>query len=122
MERGLPFARLDGLIAASRRGTVLASVDLMVPACVSRGTPFVVTIEVRRARPGQSVTMLLEQRRGARPFGPAQSAVGLVSEGGVACASFKIVLTALGNAVLLATAYDRCGTYFVPDGASVDVI
>jgi hypothetical protein len=66
--------------------------------------------------------MLLEQRRGVRPFWPAQSVVGVVSESGVACASFKIVLTTPGNAVLLATAYDRCGTYFMPDGASVDVI
>lgn len=98
------------------------AVDLMTPGSVKRRVPFVVTVDVRLAKPGQSVTVMLEQRRGAGAFWPAQSVTAAVGQSGVASASFTVVLEGPGTAVLLAMAYDRVGTYFSPDGAAVDVL
>jgi hypothetical protein len=98
------------------------TVELMTPASVKRDAPFVVTVDVRSCRPGQSITVTVEQRRGAEPFWPPQSVATLAGESGVASASFTLALKGPATAVLLATAYDRVGTYFNPDGAAIGVL
>ncbi len=92
-----------------------------MPATVSSGQIFVITVKVRCALPGQSVTMVVEQMRGSMPFWPPQSKTDTVNEEGEACVSFSWALVGHGSAVLVATAYDRYGTYFTPDGAAIEV-
>lgn len=98
-----------------------ASLELVVPTSVEPRTPFIITVAARCAPPGQSITMVVEQRRGPKPFWPTQSKVEVAGEGGVAYASFSVMLSGPGHAVFVATAYDRAGTYFNPDGDTVHV-
>lgn len=98
-----------------------ASLELVVPACVFSKRPFILSVEVRHAPPGQCVTMLVEQKRGPKPFWPAQSTVGIADEAGLVTASFSVVLAGAGYAVFLVTAYDRAGTYYLPDGDVLQV-
>ncbi|KYF49982.1 hypothetical protein BE08_11115 [Sorangium cellulosum] len=96
-----------------------ATLEIVVPASVPRGAPFIATVEVCGANPGHSVMITLEQKRGTRPLWPMQSCVGPVDERGHASVSFSMVLSGPGNAVLLATGSDRAGTFFSPDGECV---
>ncbi|MCC6552528.1 MAG: hypothetical protein IT372_05825 [Polyangiaceae bacterium] len=98
-----------------------ATVHLIANASVHRGIPFVITVELRGAPPGQSVTMVVEQKRGAIPFWPTQHSAALVNDGGFAAASFRFALSGPGEAVLIATAYDRASTCFEPDAAVIHV-
>jgi hypothetical protein len=100
---------------------VTYTVELVVPSSVKRGIPFIATVDVRSGEPGRSVTIMLEQKRGVGVFWPPQSAVTLSDEGGMASASFTLMLEGPTTAVLIATAYDRVGTYFNPDGAALAV-
>lgn len=98
-----------------------ASLELMLPVSVLSNRPFILTVEVRHAPPRESVTLLVEQRRGPKPFWPAQSTVGVADDAGVVTASFSVVLAGAGHAVFLVTAYDRAGTYYPPDGDVLQV-
>jgi hypothetical protein len=98
------------------------TIDLITPASVMAATSFVASVEVKNARPGAGITVELEQRRGPAPRWPAQSALTMAGPNGAASASFSISFASAGDAVLVATAYDRSGTYFSPDAESVEVL
>jgi len=97
------------------------TIDLILPASVRAGAPFIASVDVKSAPAGAELTVYLEQRRGPGPRWTLQTEAATASPAGAASATFSVALAGPGDAVLVATARDHAGTFFAPDAESVEV-
>src|SRR5262245_27880380 len=79
------------------RGVTTGRIELIAPTTVSKGAPFVVTVDVHAVPPGQSITVVIEQKRGTSPLCPPQTTVGAAGPGGVVSVSFTMGLAGPGR-------------------------
>lgn len=101
---------------------MLKVLDLMAPATVTRGVPFVVSVEVRGATPGQQIAVSLEKKVQGGTLSTLRHGVADATDAQATFTSFQVTLEETGTTLLLVAAHDDAGGHFRHDGAVIDVV
>lgn len=115
------LAKHEKEIVFERQEIMSGKLDLRAPYAVRIDQDVVLDVSIEGARAGSLVTVEVQQQKGTAPQAPTQAQVVRAHADGTCSASFTFKFAAKGTVTLLATAYDKVGTYFDPNAESLEV-